>query len=101
MFYCPVSNVRASGRGQAVWSPANSGRGSVGICSRQSFISWSLCGLLERNPEYTLGQARRNTGDSDSSTKELTCGLVNTASIRSTIASFPRPNSVTLIHGTA
>ena len=43
-------------RGQAVWSPASSGRGSVGICSMQSLISLRLCGRLERNPAYRLDQ---------------------------------------------
>lgn len=59
-----------------------------------SFISLRLCGRLWRQDAYKLDQARRNTGDSESSTKELTRGLVRTASIRSKIAFFPLPNSV-------
>jgi len=41
-----------------------------------------------------LTSRSRYTGDSDSSTNELTRGLVKTASIRSKMASFPLPNSV-------
>ena len=59
-----------------------------------SLISLRLGSLLERNPAYSLDQARRNTGDSDNSTNELTRGLVKTASIRSKMASLPLPKSV-------
>jgi len=86
--------VTASGRDQAVWSPANRGRSSLPTCSMYSCISFRLGGLLLRNPAYRLDHARRNTGDSDSSTNELTRGLVRTASIRSKMASFPLPSTV-------
>ena len=53
------------------------------------------CATLQIN----LTKRSRYTGDSESSTKELTRGLVRTASIRSQRASFPRPNRLSRFCG--